>query len=223
MGMLLGSIIMLQILAHMPLSDIYIPANARQQFDIMIGVVSFDYFQPTEYIDMGFTDMPAWSDGFDWLGYGSINFVDGMGSIIIFAFVQIMFIILALFLKFAGCCRCCCGWCKRNFDLKKVSSDSLNFIHGTFFEVMVCVSVSMRMLKYEKYFETPDYVSVVLQFFFALILITYVIFVTYFTIFKTGPLQIRSSGLIEASRKKHMKSIHKEILQRRLTNKTSSF
>ena len=88
----------------MPLSGIYIPANAKQQFDIMIGVVSFDYFQPTEYIDMGFTDMPAWSERFDWLGYGSINFVDGMGSIIIFAFAQILFIILALFLKFSRCC-----------------------------------------------------------------------------------------------------------------------
>ena len=56
----------------------------------MIGIVSFDYFQPTDYVDIGFTEMPFWSEKFDWLGYGSINFVEGMGSILIFAFFQIL-------------------------------------------------------------------------------------------------------------------------------------
>ena len=61
MGMLFGSIIMLQILAHVPLSDIYLPANARQQFDIMIEVVSFDYFPLTDLYDFGFTETLPWN------------------------------------------------------------------------------------------------------------------------------------------------------------------
>lgn len=44
MAMLFGSIVVIQILAHLPLADIYLPANAQQQFDIMISIVSFDYF-----------------------------------------------------------------------------------------------------------------------------------------------------------------------------------
>ena len=59
--MLFGAIIMIQILAHLPLADIVLPANALQKFEVMIGFVSFDYFSPTEYIDMGFTEMPYWT------------------------------------------------------------------------------------------------------------------------------------------------------------------
>ena len=44
MSMMFSSIIMVQILAHLPLADITLPANALQTFDIMIGIVSFDYF-----------------------------------------------------------------------------------------------------------------------------------------------------------------------------------
>ncbi len=44
MSMMFSSIIMIQILAHLPLADITLPANALQTFDIMIGIVSFDYF-----------------------------------------------------------------------------------------------------------------------------------------------------------------------------------
>ena len=90
MAMVFGSIITLQILAHLPLADIMLPANALESFDILIGVVSFDYFSPTEYIEFNFTEMPPWSDNFDWIGYGSINFVDGMGSITVFAFILIL-------------------------------------------------------------------------------------------------------------------------------------
>ena len=146
---------------------------------------------------MGFTEMPPWSEQFDWLGYNSINFVDGMGSILIFAFAQIILIIVALLYQFFNCCPCCSNWAKKTFEMRKVRNDSLNFIHGTFFEIMVCVSVSMKMLKYDKYLNTPDLVSVGLQFFFAAILCLYVLFVTYFTIFKTGMWKVRASGVIE--------------------------
>ena len=42
--MLFGAIIMIQILAHLPLADIVLPANALEKFEVMIGFVSFDYF-----------------------------------------------------------------------------------------------------------------------------------------------------------------------------------
>lgn len=50
--MIIGSVILVQILAHFPLSDITLPANVHQQFEIMIKVVSFDYFAPTDYFDL---------------------------------------------------------------------------------------------------------------------------------------------------------------------------
>ena len=62
--------------------------------------------------------------------------------------------------------------------------DSLSFINGTFFEIMVIVSVSTRMMQYSDYFVKPDWVSFGLQFFFSFLLGVYILFVTYFSIFK---------------------------------------
>ena len=44
LAMLLSSIISIQILAHFALADIFLPANAKQSFDIMVSAVSFDFF-----------------------------------------------------------------------------------------------------------------------------------------------------------------------------------
>lgn len=66
---LLGSIIHLQIVAHLPLTSIYMPANVKQIFQFGVEIVSFDYFAPFEYIDADFTETWAWSPEFDWMGY----------------------------------------------------------------------------------------------------------------------------------------------------------
>ena len=58
---LMGSIIIFQILAHMPLADIILPANAFEKFEIMVEVVSFDFFAITEYVDIGLTETEPWS------------------------------------------------------------------------------------------------------------------------------------------------------------------
>ena len=67
------------------MTDINMPANVLQVFQILIKLVSFDYFEPTEYYDFGFTETQSWSPNFEWLGYGSSNFVESLGSIFIFA------------------------------------------------------------------------------------------------------------------------------------------
>ena len=51
----------------------------------MISVVSFDYFPPFEYLDVGFTEVWSYSENFEWIGYDSVNFLIGLGSIGIFA------------------------------------------------------------------------------------------------------------------------------------------
>jgi len=200
MNMLFGSIMVIQILAHLPLADIMLPANALQQFDLMIGVVSFDYFQPTAYFDLGFSEMPSWSVNFEWLGYDSINFVEGLGSIVIFAaWFLIQFIISLLVTKLTFCCKCA----KKKFAIKSVASDFLEFIHGTFFEIMVCVSVSMAMLEYRDYFTDADTFSVTLQFVFTVILAAYICFVFYFTAFKATKWQVKkSSDLVDKKKEK---------------------
>lgn len=81
----MGSILVVQILAHVPLTDINLPANLLQTFQIMISFVSFDYFPPFEYIDADFTEVWSWSPNFEFLGYDTVNFLEGLGSIAVFA------------------------------------------------------------------------------------------------------------------------------------------
>ena len=116
MAMLFGSIIMIQILAHLPLAEMAkIPASALESFEIMQSVVSFDYFQPTSYIEVDFTEMDPWTENFAELGYDSINFVEGMGSIIIFCSWQVIYAIITILFYVMNCNRCCCNKAKSYF------------------------------------------------------------------------------------------------------------
>ena len=65
----------------------------------MFSIVSFDYFEPFEYLDVGFTEVGSWSVRFEWLGYESLNFIQGLGSIVIFVTLQILTILIAFLLR----------------------------------------------------------------------------------------------------------------------------
>ena len=65
----------------------------------MIDVASFDFFSMTEYIDFKFTPTEPWSDGFEKLSYETLNFMDGMGSILIFIWIGIVITIIVALLR----------------------------------------------------------------------------------------------------------------------------
>ena len=93
----------------------------------MISVVSFDYFSPTEYVTVDFTETDAYTENFATLGYESSNFVEGMGSIIIFAFIQIIMIILILFTVMFKI-RCPLKKCRNDLTVEEGQSSTFNFI-----------------------------------------------------------------------------------------------
>ena len=66
----------------------------------MISIVSFDFFSPTEYFDIGLTETEPWSTNFAWLGYESVNFIEGMGSILLCAIFLAVLGLLAGLLTF---------------------------------------------------------------------------------------------------------------------------
>ncbi len=86
---------------------------------------------------------------------------------------------------------------------------SLGFIHGVFFEVLVCVSISMYMIDFYNFLNAHDEYCVYLQFFFAGILIVYLCYVLYFTIFKAG-------ALVEKTR---IERLQEEKIQHQITIK----
>ena len=122
-----GSIIALQILAHYPLANIELPANARTCFDIMVTVVSFDYFPITEVIDFNFTPTEPWSTSFEYLDYGSVNFLEGMGSIALFIWIGALYVLLVITIYF---CKITCYLKSLNTMLKPMNAwyTSLGFI-----------------------------------------------------------------------------------------------
>ena len=76
-------------------------------FDIMIDVVSFDYFPITEIFDMGFSPTEPWSTQFEKLNYETINFLEGMGSIQIFVWLGCLFILIVFTIaNLKRFCRC---------------------------------------------------------------------------------------------------------------------
>ena len=109
---LLGSILVVQIIAHAPLTDIFLPANLLQSFQLMISFVSFDYFPPFDYLDADFTEVWSWSPNFEWLGYDSVNFLVELGSILVFAIIQFIFVLAAITLKY-GKFKCACRWLRK--------------------------------------------------------------------------------------------------------------
>ena len=135
-------------IAHLPLANINLPANLLQTFEVLISYISFDIFPLFEYIAVDFTEVDSWSPNFEWLGYDSVNFLEGLGSIAISASVLILRIVISLMLKNCkGKCRPC-KCCEKIFSGSAVWMSSLTFIRATFFEIVVSASISMSMLPF---------------------------------------------------------------------------
>ena len=104
--------------------------------------------------------------------------------------------------------KCCCSWGINTYSPVGVSSHTLNFIHGVFFEVLICVSTSMGMMQYREYFNNSDKWSVALQFIFMAFLVSYILFVTYFTVFKTRDYVTKNHGEATKKDKKVLEVAH---------------
>ena len=166
-----------------------------QAFAIMVGIVSFDYFPIFDHWDVGFTETEPWSERFEWLGYESLNFLDGMGSISVFALIVILHILLATIIRVLRVNLKDKSLLNKLFNPMKVWHKAVAFIQGTFFEILIVTSIAMSVFKeYAGYFNKSDKVSIGFQFFAALILLAYVILVNYFT-FVTGPKIVRQDKL----------------------------
>ena len=109
----------------------------------MIDVVSFDYFPIHDIFEFGFTETEPWSDKFLYLGYETVNFIEGMGSMILFIWIGVACLILVALVNLL-CRSYKCS--KKFFGWRKAWEFSLGFLEGSFFQSMVCASVSMQSL-----------------------------------------------------------------------------
>ena len=173
----------------MPLADMVLPAIAFEKFEIMINVVSFDFFSIAEYIDFGFTKTEPWSSNFDFLAYTSVNFIELVGSVLwmglfcgIIALLSIIFIIFKCQVRF------------KIFESNAVTLSLVTFMTGTLFGNLVCISVSMKMLTYYEVLNSADHMSIAFQFIFLIAILAFFGYVTYFAIIVSPKIAERKRG-----------------------------
>ena len=150
----------------------------------MVQVVSFDYFPFTEVWDLGFTPTEPWSEQFVFLEYETVNFIEGLGSIMIFFWMGAVFLIIVLINKVLNKMtgrRCCFKWFQNIFSPIHAWYSSLDFLQGIFFEVMICLSIGFRMIEYREYLNSADYISIYNQSVVLLIMIFFISLIMYFT------------------------------------------
>ena len=112
-----------------------------------------------------------------WIGYETVNFLEGLGSIAVFAAIQMGVILVALGLMTCKV-NCPCKWAHNIFTRSAAWSTSLIFLNGTFFEILICVSISMSMLPYSnEYLGSSDRVSIGFALLFLALLVAYLGFV----------------------------------------------
>ena len=66
----------------------------------------------------------------------------------------------------------------------------------------------MGMVQYREYFNNSDKWSVALQFIFMAFLVSYILFVTYFTLFKTGDYVTKNLGEVAKENTKVLEVAH---------------
>ena len=86
---------------------------------------------------------------------------------------------------------CPCKSVQETLAVSAVFSSTLTFIHGTFFEIIVCVSVSMSMIPFlqrDNLLNDADRLSCAFAIFFGAIMAAYTSFVLYFLACKSRAL-----------------------------------
>ena len=157
----------------------------------MVSIVSFDIFPMTEHIDFGFTETKYWSPAFEWLSYESVNFIENMNSIMLYIWICVIYLIIVGLIKLL--------WRQRKFQCKTKICKKLchpiyawfivlGFLEGSFFELMVCISISMRSFSVFRYLVRIDHFSIACHMLIFLVVTLFVIFVAYFTIFRMPKL-----------------------------------
>ena len=89
----------------------------------------------------------------------------------------------------------------------KIRASSIMFMSGTFFEIIVCVSISMKMLTIYEFLNSSDVVSLFFQFLFLISVLFFIGFVSYFAFGVSAKLVIYYKGNSLISKRQKLKKI----------------
>jgi hypothetical protein len=106
---LYDGLLAVQVVSHMPLNNVNFPRSSLNFMVFLNKIVSFNKSDPYDYIDADFSVTPPFNENFQWLGYGSMNFLDNLGMIgFLFLLVLLRQAVAPLFWWLQGfrCCAC---------------------------------------------------------------------------------------------------------------------
>ena len=152
---LLSVVNTIQVVSHMPLMNIPLTGKSYFIFDILIDINSFELFPITDYVDFSFKKTEPWSEKFSWLGYETSNFIETLGTIfVIFILLLISGTFVLAYSSFSICRRikCLTGYMNSTAYSKAVMS----FSYESFFEIIICILISIKMSDIRKYWGGPE-------------------------------------------------------------------
>ena len=195
-----------QITAHMPLLEIPFSPKAYFVFDFLIKIVAFDIIEVHELVDLKLRPSEPWSWRFDWLGYGSSNFVENLGAILVIIFIMILEGTIVLLLQ---CCRCS-KRIKACAPIEKVFGTCLDFqgtvirfFMETFFELLICTMVGFKLNEIRQTWSLREDFVTVFQIVTLVMLVFFICLVTYYT-FRVLPKLVKQEKDKDAKARKDL-------------------
>ena len=135
----------------------------RETFGYLIEIVSFDFFEVKDHIDLGFTKSEAWTERFYWLDYESFNFFENLGSISIFIAIYIVWVLFSVILNFARIHAIeRSGWLKNRISSVYVTQSILRFMLETYFEILISSVLIIGMFRTREIWNEMDVISVII-------------------------------------------------------------
>ena len=136
----------------MPLNNVNFPRSSLNFMVFLNKIVSFNKSDPYDYVDADFSPSPPLNGNFQWLGYGSMNFLDNLGMIGFLFLLLLLRVLLAPIFFWLSGFRCCyCLRAKKKelaMSLPICSNMWIRFFLMTYFEFVIACWTGLQLEKY---------------------------------------------------------------------------
>ena len=199
----------LQITALLGFFDVTFPSNAMDLFKVLVTIVSFDFFDFYDTFNPGFTPTEPYSSKFDWFGFGSINFMEGLGFFLTLLIVMLLFQATIAILAYALTYKMQRffsnqvlvntvshafkknSWFSNKFDPVVVFQAGVRFMMEAYIELVMVCSISFKMFEIRPIWNNWDKLAVGLHFVGIICSASFFLFVCWFALIKVRPLSTK--------------------------------
>ena len=196
----------LQITALLPLTQLTIPSNVMELFDILITIVAFDFFP---LYDPGFTETEPYSEKFAMFGFDTINFIQDLGTFLnaLIALLMIQTLVTMILYKLTSNYLYFLrhqplinkinhtfkekNWIRRNLFPIPTSQAWIVFFFEAYIELLISIKMGFEMWKIKEFWNDWDKFAVAAHIIGIIVTAIFTIFVIWFVTIRVRPLTIK--------------------------------